>query len=285
MIARELLERLEAGLGVRVLRTEPLSGGCVADVRVAVLDDGSRCVIKAGIASAVATEAWMLAYLRRHSAIPVPAVLWSDDHLLAMEYVDHDSGPITGRTERHAADLVAGLHGVVAPYCGLERDTRIGGLEQPNERSSSWIVFFRDRRLLGMGRRALEAGAIDLPTIAMLERLCGRLEEWIDEPSSPALLHGDLWGGNVLVRAGRIAGFVDPAIYYGHPEIELAFTTLFATFGEAFFSRYEEHRPLAPGFFEVRRDLYNLYPLLVHAVLFGSSYAAAIDRTLRRLVG
>ena len=83
----------------------------------------------------------------------------------------------------------------------------------------------------------------------------------------------------------RVAAFVDPAIYFADAEIELAFGTLFATFGEEFFRRYVEHRPLAPGFFELRRDLYNLYPLLVHAVLFGGSYGESVDRTLRRLVG
>ena len=80
------------------------------------------------------------------------------------------------------------------------------------------------------------------------------------------------------------AAFLDPAIYYGHPEIELAFTTLFGTFGEAFFARYGELHPIAPGFFDVRRELYNLYPLLVHTVLFGGSYGASVGRILQRFV-
>ena len=82
---------------------------------------------------------------------------------------------------------------------------------------------------------------------------------------------------------GRIAGFVDPAIYCGQPEIELAFATLFGTFGKAFFEAYESLMPLEPGFHEVRADLYNLYPLLVHVRLFGSGYLAGIDGTLARL--
>jgi fructosamine-3-kinase len=94
-----------------------------------------------------------------------------------------------------------------------------------------------------------------------------------------------MWGGNVLVRDGRIAGFVDPAIYFADPEIELAFSTLFSTFGEPFFRRYSEIRPLRPGFFEVRRDLYNLWPLLVHVRLFGGAYVASVERTLDKLNG
>ena len=88
----------------------------------------------------------------------------------------------------------------------------------------------------------------------------------------------------MLTRNSRIAAFVDPAIYFADPEIELAFSTLFGTFGTAFFGRYQEIRPLAPGFFEVRRDLYNLYPLLVHTRLFGGGYADSVARTIERFV-
>ena len=91
-----------------------------------------------------------------------------------------------------------------------------------------------------------------------------------------------MWGGNVLVKGGRIAGFVDPAIYYADPEIELAFSTLFSTFGDAFFARYAELRPLRPGFFEERCDIYNLYPLLVHVRLFGGGYVGSVSGTLSR---
>ena len=87
----------------------------------------------------------------------------------------------------------------------------------------------------------------------------------------------------MLVRRRGIAGFVDPAIYIAHPEIELAFTTMFNTFGRAFFEAYESLMPLEPGFHEVRRELYNLYPTLVHVRLFGAGYLGPIDRTLRRL--
>jgi len=102
------------------------------------------------------------------------------------------------------------------------------------------------------------------------------------EPVRPSLIHGDMWGGNVLAANGMITGFIDPALYFADPEIELAFTTLFSTFGDTFFSRYNEHRPLAPGFFEERRDLYNLYPLLVHVRLFGGSYVDSVDGILRK---
>ena len=91
-----------------------------------------------------------------------------------------------------------------------------------------------------------------------------------------------MWAGNVLVNQGRVTGFVDPAIYFGDPEVELAFSTLFGTFGDSFFARYGELRPLKPGFFEERRDLYNLYPLLVHVRLFGGSYVSRVESVLNK---
>jgi fructosamine-3-kinase len=115
-----------------------------------------------------------------------------------------------------------------------------------------------------------------------LEKFAGRLPDFLPAESRPSLIHGDMWTGNVLCHGGRIAGFVDPAIHYADAEIELAFATMFGTFGDAFFGRYAERRPLRPGFFEERRELYNLYPLLVHARLFGGHYAAQVERTLSR---
>jgi len=104
----------------------------------------------------------------------------------------------------------------------------------------------------------------------------------IPEPARPSLIHGDIWAGNVLSVNDHISGFIYPAIYYADPEIGLAFTTLFSTFGDAFFSRYHELRPIRPGFFEERCDIYNLYPLLVHVRLFGGSYVASVDRMLSK---
>ncbi len=223
----------------------------------------------------------MLGYLKRHSGLPVPEVLYADDRLLVIEYLA-TSGGIGPTVERHAAELLAALHRVGAPEFGLERDTLIGGLPQPNAQSPTWLPFFRDRRLLFMARHALDAGRLPGRLMGRIEGLAGRLGEWIEEPARPALIHGDMWGGNVLADAGRIAGFVDPAIYYADPEIELAFATLFGTFGRPFFERYGALNPLRPGFFEARRDLYNLYPLLVHTRLFGGPYAGAVARILDR---
>ena len=246
------------------------------------LQGGGSIVAKLGKpGDGLALEGWMLRYLAGHSALPVPEVLHAEERLLVMSYIDAGDA-ITAAAETHAAELLAALHSVTAPAFGLERDTVIGGLAQPNDQSLEWLPLFRDRRLLYMGRAALEAGRLPAATMARLERFAARLDGLLEETERPSLIHGDMWGGNVLAKGGRIAGFVDPAIYYADAEIELAFSTMFSTFGEAFFRRYEEIRPLRPGFFEARRDIYNLWPLLVHVRLFGGGYVAAVERTLAR---
>jgi fructosamine-3-kinase len=259
-------------------RMTPMGGGCIAQVYKVALENGRTIVAKVGDGG-LALEGKMLEYLADH--LPVPAVILAEDGLLLMEHLDSGS-PIDDRAETHAADLLARLHGVTADRFGFGNATLIGGLHQPNDQGSSWLDFFRDHRLLYMGAQAVDAGRLPGPVLTRLESLAGRLDKWLAEPERPSLIHGDMWGGNVLCRSGRISGFVDPAIYYADPEIELAFSTLFGTFGDAFFGRYREIRPLAPGFLEERRDLYNLYPLLVHVRLFGGHYVGQVERTLGR---
>lgn len=274
-------DRIEAITGQRPDRLTGLSGGCVGDVYRAAMPQGPDLVAKVGDGpgSGLALEGRMLTYLDERG-LPVPRVLNADDTLLLMELVDTGGGLSAG-AQAHAAQLVAALHDVTTDQgFGFDFDTVIGGLHQPNPWSKSWRTFFAEQRLMYMGREAERAGRLPTRVMARLERFVGAVDRWIDEPDRPSLIHGDMWGGNVLSAGGRITGFIDPAIYYADPEIELAFTTLFGTFGDAFFGPYNELRPIKPGFFEERRDIYNLYPLLVHVRLFGGSYVGSVERTL-----
>lgn len=275
----DVADRIERAIGARPVRVAPLSGGCVDDVRRAWLAGGESLVVKSG--TGLSIEGWMLRTLRERSDLPVPTVIHADDGLLLIDYID-SGDRITPVAETHAAELLAALHGISDAQFGLERDTVIGGLPQPNPPSDDWISFFRDHRLLHMGRAALDAGRLPGDVMHRVDRLAARLDDFLATPVRPALIHGDMWGGNVLVKDDRIVGFIDPAIYYADAEIELAFSTLFSTFGEPFFRRYGEIKPLEPGFFETRKDLYNLYPLLVHVRLFGGGYLGSVERALKR---
>jgi fructosamine-3-kinase len=281
-----LKTRLEEALGARVevIGSLPVGFGLTGlKVRLA---DGRTLAVKARSGSGGAPlelEAYMLRELERQSELPVPHVQFASSDLLVMDFIETDGGGIDASVERHAAALIAALHATPRASFGYARDTLIGPLPQSNPQNASWIPFFRDHRLMAMANASHAEGALPAAFLSRLEHLADRLDDYLIEPPFPSLLHGDLWGGNVLVSGGRVAGFVDPAIYYGHPEIELAFTTMFATFGRAFFDAYGALSPLEPGFHEIRCELYNLYPTLVHVRLFGAGYLARIERTLAKL--
>ncbi len=282
MLTPDLADRIEAAIGRRPVAAEPLSGGSTVAVLKVVLEGGEAIVVKAGQGH-LANERFMLDELARLSDLPLPEVLYGDDALLLMSHIAHDGGAPGAAAQAHAAELLAALHTEPRDRFGYQQDTVIGQLPQPNPPGDRWVDFFRDHRLLHMTEAGHREGTVSDGLRGRLEALAGRLEDYIDEPPHPALLHGDIWTGNVLSHGDRIAGFIDPAIYCGHPEIELAFATLFDTFGAPFFRRYRELAPLEPGFFEIRRDLYNIYPLLVHVRYWDVAYARPIEATLSRL--
>ncbi|MBZ0171027.1 MAG: fructosamine kinase family protein [Phycisphaerales bacterium] len=285
MTPGSLHDRLAETLGSRVANATVLQGGCVADTRLIDLGDGRRVVVKVDHAQkpGLAVEGMMLEYLGETGRVPVPTVLHSEPDLLVMDHVAHD-GKRAAEGEIEAADMLARLHAVSADRYGFACDTRVGSLVQPNDWMDEWPRFFAERRLLHMGRRAHKAGSLPPGTLDRLERLAADIDRLIDpQPLRPSLIHGDVWPGNVLWHAGRVAAFIDPAISFSDPEIELAFIDLFGCFGTAFWDRYAEISTIRPGFFEKRKDLYNLYPLLVHATLFDGGYGASVERSIGTL--
>ena len=272
-------------LGQTVVQRMSLHGGCIADVSMVELANGAIVVEKRrrnlATPGDLELEAWMLSYLTRKSRLPVPEVLLASADQLVLSYVAHEAGNPAEAAQIDAARQLAALHAITQDRFGLERDTLIGPLPQANALSGTWVDFFREHRLLAMTATAEASGRLPADFARRLKQLAAKLDALLAPPEAASLLHGDLWAGNLLYGANRVAAFIDPAIYYGHPEIELAYTTLFGGFGQSFYSAYAEARGIAPGFFRDRADLYNLYPLLVHVQLFGSGYLAPIDRTLR----
>ncbi|MGB3634696.1 MAG: fructosamine kinase family protein [Rubrobacteraceae bacterium] len=282
MSEKLISEGIEVSLGERLCSARPLGRGCIGEVYKAELEDGSTLVAKVDreAESHLEREAYMLRYLRENSGLPVPEVYHGSETLLLMEFIEGSSRFSKG-SEHHAAELLASLHDVTVGAYGHERNTLIGSLDQPNPWNESWVEFFREHRLLYLADVAHESGRLPAADRKRIDRLAGKLDELIDEPDRPSLIHGDVWSANVLANGDSISAFIDPAIYHADREMELAFISLFNSFGRDFLDRYREIRGIRDGF-ETRRDVYNLYPLLVHVYFFGGGYLGSVQNTLSR---
>ncbi len=172
-------------------------------------------------------------------------------------------------------EQLANLHRHSQPHFGLGHNNYIGSLPQRNTPTQNWIQFFIEHRLEPQ-LALLKHASIRTGMQAVIKRLPHLLPA-----ETPALLHGDLWSGNVMADEKGLPCLIDPACYFGNREIELAFTQLFGGFDATFYSAYQANLPLLPGFDE-RVDVYHLYPLLVHANLFGGSYLSQVERIIKR---
>lgn len=255
-----------------------LDGGMIGTVSLAAFADRDPVVAKTG-ETPLSAEAAMLRALAPH--LPVPEVYHATDDLLVLERVSGES-TFSPAAERDAAERLADLHAATADAFGFERDTLTGPVRQPNPRTDSWPAFFRDHRVLHAAEGARAAGELPAGLYERVRSAAADFESLLQEPPAPALIHGDVWTTNVLAEDGEVTAFLDPATYYADPEVELAYARWTDTFGEAFFERYEERRGVADGFAE-RRPVYTLYPLLIHAWLFGERYVDELDRTLAGL--
>lgn len=223
-------------------------------------------------------EARGLEWLRVDGGPRVPEVLAVGRCFLALEWIE--PGPTGAAARRALGAALAALHRSGAPAFGLGYDNYLAALVQRNGEHARWPAFWVEHRIAPLVAEALRRGRGEASWPAAVERLRLRAEQlWPDEP--PARLHGDLWTGNVLFGA-RGPTLVDPAVYGGHREIDLAMLDLFGGLHEDTEAAYHATFPLSPGW-RARRPLAQLYPLLAHAVLFGCGYVSQVDELLRRI--
>lgn len=271
-------DELERVLGAKVLARERIGGGCIADAqRVDLVGGGSR-FLKLGPSPEM--EANGLRTLAAAKTVRVPEVIHVGDSFLVLEYIERGrSGPrfmeIFGRQ-------FAELHRSSDASFGFFEDNLIGRTPQRNlPRGESWVDFYWTHRLEPQIRWAADKGG-DLGALpGQLEvRLPGLLA---GSEEAPALLHGDLWGGNFMCGADGQPVLIDPAAYYGHREADLGMTYLFGGFSPAFYAAYEEAHPLPPQANE-RIPVYMLYHVLNHFNLFGGGYLSQARSIMAGLV-
>jgi len=268
--------RAEELLGTAVVATSPVAGGDIATATRLRLSSGQTALMKTlphapeGFFEAEAAGLRWLAEVE--GGVPVPEVLAAASDCVVVEWVERSSKTPVEAAVSFGQQLAA-THAAGADGWGLDHDGFIGRLPLPNKTADSWPEFYAVRRVLPYLKLARDRGAVTDAQAATVESVIGRLTHLLPE-EPPARLHGDLWNGNVLWGADGRVSVIDPAAYGGHREVDLA---MLALFGLPHLQRvvdaYAEVTPLADGW-EERVALHQLFPLLVHACLFGGGYGA-----------
>jgi fructosamine-3-kinase len=277
-----LLAAVEAALGSAVATWDAVAGGDINAAHAARLADGRLVFVKSNHeapAGMFAAEARGLGWLAEAGALRVPSVLAEGPDFLVLEHLA--AGRRRPDFDEALGRGLATLHRTGAPGFGLDRDNFIGRLPQANGPLPTWAEFYRERRLLPQLRLAVDGRRASPAMRRGFDALLPRLAELVGPPEPPARLHGDLWGGNAMVDEQGQPCLIDPAVYGGHREVDLAMMRLFGGFSGRVFSAYEEAFPLPPGS-EARVPLYQLYFLMVHVNLFGGSYVASVEHVLAR---
>lgn len=276
-------------VGASVARTERVGGGDINDAFELTLSDGRRVFAKCNDrapATMFEAEARGLSWLAQADALKVPEVLAVSSGgagvtgFLVLEWLE--AGGRTSDFDERLGRGLAALHRHFAPSFGLAKDNFIGSLPQSNRPSDTWVEFFRERRLMAQLRLAERQGYANSKLLSDFDLLFARLDDLVGPSELPARLHGDLWGGNLHSHRGQPA-LIDPAVYGGHREMDLAMMRLFGGFGPRVFGAYNEAYPLSTGHRE-RVSLYQLYPLLVHTNLFGVGYLGQVVSALAHYV-
>ncbi|MEQ3626284.1 MAG: fructosamine kinase family protein [Celeribacter sp.] len=265
----QLSARVTGLLGREVVGLLPLGGGDLSTVYAATLRDGDTVVVKPG--PHVVAEAEMLAAIRA-SGCPTPEVVHASGNLMVMQQLA--SGGVPGSEGWAELGLaLRQLHGATGPAYGRECDHAFGPALIPNGRVAEWPLFWAENRLLAWPETLPQKIA------ARVEHVANRIDELLPAEPPAALLHGDLWSGNVLwTPEGRLSGLIDPASYHGHGEVDLAMLHLFGRPDDALHIAYGTD----PAFLQ-RRAVYQLWPALVHLRLFGRGYLAMVTDLLDRL--
>ncbi len=284
MIPKEIKEAVEQFFSSKNIAYQPVSGGSINHAyRFSI--SNIHYFLKYNLVNQfpdiILTEVEGLKAIEATDTIKVPKVIFyntvANYEVLILPFIKEEQ-PTNQLWEKFANSL-AEMHKQPAPYYGWERSNYIGSLSQVNNKHDDFLSFFIHERLQKQLKLANQANLLSKSDNTAFENLFIILDQIIPEVR-PSLVHGDLWSGNFLSGENQIPYLIDPSIQYSFRETDIAFTYLFGGFDKRFYEAYDSDFSLAPGFKE-RIGIYNLYPLLVHLNLFGSSYLSSIRRTLK----
>jgi len=272
---------IENELNVSIREITPVYGGDINNAAKITFQNDTQFFIKWNMKSPpnmFESEAKGLKLLSSENThLVIPEVHLAHPHFLILDWIEE----VNGNPDAFAfGKELAKLHKKTDDRFGLSFDNYIGRLPQPNNRHSNWFDFFAIERIEPQIKMGVESGKLARTVLRQVEGLYKNLGR-IFPVEKPALLHGDLWSGNYMFTKNDKSSIYDPAVYYGHREMDIAMTQLFGGFPPDFYHGYEDEFPLEPGF-ETRKPLYNLYPILVHANLFGGTYCRQAEEIIGR---
>jgi len=270
---------------VKINNSKPVSGGCINKAQILDTSKGDFFIkwnFKKPFIDLFEKEVNGLKTLADSKSIRIPQVItqgFNDENIfLILEFIP-ESGTKDLNFWTGFGQQLACLHKQTDPYFGLDHNNYIGPLEQSNKQHFNWIEFYVMERLEPQIKIAREKKFIDPNTLIRFSGFISKLHELIPV-EKPSLLHGDLWSGNYLINKNQPV-LIDPAVYYGNREMDLAMTILFGGFDQQFYDSYNENFPLEKGW-PSRAKYHQLYPLLVHLNLFGASYLKDINAIISR---
>ncbi|MDZ7807352.1 MAG: fructosamine kinase family protein [Gracilimonas sp.] len=280
MLPESINKKVKGHFDADIADLNAVHGGDINNAAQITLDNGVNYFIKWNVnadPSMFSKEAKGLKILSEaESGLHIPNTVTFGESFLIMEWVNE------GSKSKHSSfqfgRQLALLHKNTSDYFGLDHDNFIGKLHQSNTKHSNWSDFFAIERIEPQIQLAIENDKIERSLFRSIQKLYGKLGH-IFPQEEPALLHGDLWSGNYMFDNNSNASIFDPAVYYGHREMDLSMTRLFGGFSGDFYDGYNEEYPVEEGF-EDRIKLCNLYPILVHANLFGGSYSRQAEQII-----
>lgn len=287
MIPDHLQSHIRQTLDQSIESAQQVSGGSINQAAKIMLSGGRECFLKwnhsADPVMFKKEEKGLNLLASAETALHVPKIFATgktNDGIGFLVEEFFTEGRANSDSATNFGQALAHLHQHHEEQFGLDHNNYIGRLSQSNSWHKSWVSFFVEERMKPQLRIATDAGKLADNTVTHFESMYKQLPD-IFPKEPPSLLHGDLWSGNYIYDEAGNATIYDPAVYYGHREIELAFTRLFGGFSRGFYSAYEDVYPLEPKF-NNRKDVYNLYPLLVHTNMFGGHYARQVKSIVSR---
>ncbi len=272
---RVIHQIIEKEINQKILEIQPMAGGDINQVFLCNLKN-QQVVIKLNI-----TDQFPLIFEKENkglellakSTFRIPKTIcygnFKKYSYLILEYITH--GKINWEI---FGEKLAHLHKKNSSKFGLDYDNYIGSIIQKNSYENTWEEFYINQRIIYLTSIARDKGLLRKNDIKKIETLCNKINELIPE-TTPCLIHGDLWSGNLISDSKNEPVLIDPAVYYGHPEMDWSMLSLFGNYPTIAIERYNEINTIEKGF-ENRKEVHQLYPLLVHLILFGKVYYKSV---------